>query len=342
MTSSRRLARTLLAFSALCAATATPALAQGYGGGFYNSPPPPPAFGFGRPLPPGEIRDLLEDDGYEVAGPLRFAGSTYEVDAIDEDGRRVRLSVDAFRGRVLERRLAGRPIGRPYDEIEIDPVPSRRQAGRPGPLDEMPEAELRRRGEYIGPGPGGLPPGVGAPDRLGGLSPAEPTPRLDPIRPVEIAPVAPLPAPSDPRLAPSETRRAAVPSAPSATEPTPPREAGRNEPVFGTNPGAAKPAARPQPPRSANVAPREPEPKPAVSATPPAPVPPATPPATVTVAPKPEGPTAAKPEGPTAADAANRASRPVRVIEGVTPVPGGQAGTAPQNQLAAQPKPPGQ
>jgi hypothetical protein len=329
----RRLACTLLAAFALGPLAGWPAAAQGFGG--YNSPPPPAVFGYGRPLPPGEIRDLLEEDGYEVAGPIRLYGSTYDVDAVDEDGRRVRLSVDALRGRVLERRLAGRPLARPYDEIEIDPAPPRRQAGRPSPFDEMPEEELRRRGELVRPDrPGGLPPGPGAPDRLGGAGPIDAMPRLEPIRPVEVAPVAPLPAPTDTRLAPTENRRAAVPAGPTAPDPTPPREAGRNEPVFGTNPGAAKPAARPQAPRSANVPPREPDPKPAASAT----ETPASVAAPKVAAPKTELP---KTEAPAAAEAASRPNRTVRVIEGVTPVPG-QAGTAPQNQLAAQPKQPGQ
>ncbi|MBV9078430.1 MAG: hypothetical protein JO048_13205, partial [Methylobacteriaceae bacterium] len=132
-----------VALAAALLVPALPAAAQPYGYGYYNAPPPLAGFepGYARPLPPREIRDRLEDDGYELVGPLRLVGATYEVVARDEDDRRVRLVVDAFRGRILDRRLAYAPEG----------PPEAARPGRFGPPEEMPEAELRRRGELRPP-----------------------------------------------------------------------------------------------------------------------------------------------------------------------------------------------
>lgn len=133
-----------------------------------------------RPLSPREIRLSLEDRGYDVLGPPRFRSGPglYIADAIDRRGRRVRVTLDAFDGSLVERvvverdrrrferddeewRPAPRP-GRPrFEDRDDDAVdwgeeiarrprsmvepPRQRFASRPEPREAVPDARLPNR-----------------------------------------------------------------------------------------------------------------------------------------------------------------------------------------------------
>ena len=338
-------ARTWLAAALLTVGAAGPAAAQWFDGPprpyMYNRPPP--IVRDARPLPPYAIVERLEEQGYENVGRPRFDGSVYEIEATGLSGARVRIVVDAFRGNVVERyavsRAPRRPDFGPRDWAEEDrgwfgnnvrppeEMAPRRYSNRPGPDDDLqdfldrPARPLERRPEL---------------DARIDVAPL-------PERRIETRPEQP------PRSAdqPGE-RQAARPDAAARPETAPPaaKVDGLN-PDAGKSPDAAKPAplrnneraSRPEPNRQHEAARTEPnrskpgKPTPpqegSAAVSPPAPAPAVTPPA----APPAEKPavTAEKPaEKPaTPAEAGPRPDRPVRVIQGVTPM----------NPEAATPKP---
>lgn len=302
------------------AAGATAAEAQFYGGyppayGYYNAPPPPEPYvdsrpyGQPRPLSPRAVVDRLDELGYEDIGRPIFSGTLYTVDATSPGGRRERVVVDAIRGAILNRTALGAPAfrGRDEDAFDEDRPIRRRYGGRP--LDtETFDDDIPPRGRL-------------APDQ----DPRFEAPPRDAARPPDerVVPGRALPAPADPRLAPGE--RADRPFEGRSTG----REAARTEPAparpYGTNPEGEKPArkkpAEQQARRPQNPAAEESR-KPPVSPTPGAPP-----------------PKADAPAGKATADADKpRPNRPVRVIEGVTPM-----GTPPASgaaQLDRLPEPP--
>lgn len=210
-----------------------PAAAQPYGGygygapymyntptpyPYYGGPPQPAPYRAARPLRPGAIVDQLEDQGYEDIGRPRPYGGTYVVDATAPGGGRVRLSVDAVRGVILNRVALADPRLRGDEEDD----------------DEDRPPAVRYGAQPVFPSPYGAPgasrDGLPAPVPQG--------------REAARTPVAPppsegaLPNPADPRLAPGPTegrpvRREATRSESPAVRP------------FGSNPGGtAPPAAR--------------------------------------------------------------------------------------------------
>lgn len=277
----------------------SPAPAQFFG----NNVPGPPGFygsgpvfrGYQRPVPPDDVVDRLEDNGFEDVSRPRFDGSNYLVDATDPRGRRIRLVVDAFRGAIVDRYAVGR-------------------------------AETDDQRGWFGNN-------VRPPDG----SPAERSARVDPPRPIEIAPLdAPRPLPEAPRPAVRQPAppRAGQDRAASLPKPVRPAEAAPSGSVDGGNPDALKGEQR-RP--SAAVVPTPPASPPAATpAAPPVPAPSpvaAVPSEPARPAPKVETLSPVRPLRPQAApDAAaplpnersqtNRTDRPVRVIGGVTPVPG--------------------
>jgi hypothetical protein len=97
----RLLAGALLAGAFLTGLSATPASAQFFAPFYY--------FG-ARPLElsPRDVLDVVREEGYRRAGNLQQRGDYYYVDAVDGDSYRVRLTVDAFHGRILGGRVLGR------------------------------------------------------------------------------------------------------------------------------------------------------------------------------------------------------------------------------------------
>lgn len=288
-----------IALAAASCLAAAPASAQWYGG-YYNAPPSPygyGGYGYARPLPPDEIVDRIEDQGFEDVRRVRLEGSVYVAEATSEGGIRTRVTVDAYRGRILDRRpaLAGYPGGP--------------RAG--SPYEEMPESEMRRRGIVPGPGPGvpGSAPG-GAPFREAARPPV-PVP-VAPISPVETPPGGnALPAPADPRLAPNGAAR-------GETRREPKREAARSSgEVDGVNPDSRPSRAAPKPNGGGSAARAAPTAR------------------TSPAAPAPEVQPRVPAETTPPAEAENRPARPVRVIGGVTQMgtpPAGERGAPPANQ----------
>lgn len=314
------------------AAAASPALAQWWGSSegryIYNTPEPP--YGYGRnerPLHRDDIVDRLEDQGFEEISRPRLQGSTYIVEVVGPRGVPMRLVVDAFTGRILQRVAVGDPGAR-LEEPDVGeaPAPNRGPAGRAdlgrSPYDEMPNAPRYRTGE---------PEQLGAPARREPAAPREPARPIETSR-IDSAPLAPLPTeparPADRRLAPDSGPEARNP--PTAPEPT--REASRpaastaargsQTGIYGVNPGRS---GSPQTDRGDATASRQQKPAPAPAA-----------PKTTPAAPAPAAalPAPAKPATPTTATAeADAPRKPVRVIEGVTPMTGAQSSPAPQNNV---------
>jgi hypothetical protein len=298
----RRRADVLLLAGLALSGLAGPAAAQWYGRpyGYGYGYPPPPGYDPREAdfLSPGEIVDRVEAAGFDVLGRPRYTGRDYVVEATTRSGARVRLVVDAVRGRILTRTALGRD---PTEEADVDDLFATRgprygavPRGSPSPYDEMPAAA--------------------APERR---APAREASRSEPG---PARPEGALPAPSDPRLAPrtgsgpaaAPERRSEEPGQRSAAVPVEPGQ------VQGLNPdrAPAKPKAKPATPKSAaavpNARPAAPE-KPATAAAAPAEAAPAEP------------------------------RKPVRVIEGVTPMTGGgqQSQPAPLNNVdVAKPAPP--
>lgn len=254
-----RLRPPVIVIAAASCLAAAPASAQFFGG-YYNAPPSPygyGGYGYARPLPRDEIVDRIEDQGFEDVRRVRLEGSVYVAEATSEDGIRTRVTVDAYRGRVLDRRpvLAGYPGG----------------ARGGSPYEEMSESEMRRRGMMPGPGPGV--PGA-APFREAARPPAPVTQNY----PVETPPGGgTLPAPADPRLAPNGAVRADTPrreprreasrssgdvdgvnpdARPSRTAPKGGGSAARAEPKTRTSPAVPVPAVQP-PAAAESTAPAE-------------------------------------------------------------------------------------
>lgn len=296
----------VFALAAASSLAAVPASAQFFGG-YYNAPPSPygyGGYGYARPLPPDEIVDRIEDQGFENVRRVRLEGSVYVAEATSEGGIRTRVTVDAYRGRVLDQRpvLAGYPGG----------------ARGGSPYEEMSESEMRRRGIVPGPGPvmPGLRPGVlGPPSGAAPFREAARPYAPVPTSPAEAAPGSArpdgaLPAPADSRLAPSGGARSETPRR------EPKREAARSSgDVDGVNPDNHPARTSPKAGGSASRA----EPRTRTSPAAPAP------------AVQPTAP--AEPAAP--AEAANRPAKPVRVIGGVTQMsepPKGERGAPPANQ----------
>ena len=64
---------------------------NGYGGGY----------GYGV-LPPYEIVRYLHQSGFSYISPPALAGRFYQVKALDPNGRKVKLYVDAYSGRIAK------------------------------------------------------------------------------------------------------------------------------------------------------------------------------------------------------------------------------------------------
>ncbi|WP_375460329.1 hypothetical protein [uncultured Enterovirga sp.] len=323
------LARPALCLAALSAATA--AQAQFYGGyppagyppayGYYNAPPPPEPYYEGRPyagprvISPRAVVDRLEDLGFDDIGRPHFSGTLYTVDATGPGGARQRLVVDAVRGAILNRTALGGPAYRDRDDDDRDEDRSFRRRFGGAPSEALPYAGER------GPAPR---PRFGPdedPAYRGGRREAARTPDSS------ARPGRALPAPADPRLAPSgPADRADRPFEGSCNG----REAARTEPTptkpYGTNPEGADRATKRKPTEQQARRPQNPA---ADEARKPA----ASPAAPVDSAPKADAPT-----GQSTADAKPRPNRPVRVIEGVTPM--GASPSSGVAQLDNLPEPP--
>lgn len=82
--------------------------------------------GYREILPRGEVRYILRQHGFAMHGPLRRNGRVYVVDVANPRGVRMRVIVDAFSGRIVQRFVQGGPprpprnIGRRYSSVQPD------------------------------------------------------------------------------------------------------------------------------------------------------------------------------------------------------------------------------
>ena len=101
----------IAALAALCAGFSgllpAPAAAQFFGWMGYR----PFEYGFqdDAPLSGGAIRGILQRQGYRLTGPLQRNGDVILADVSDGRGRQLRLIVDMYEGRVLQRFLSAEP-----------------------------------------------------------------------------------------------------------------------------------------------------------------------------------------------------------------------------------------
>lgn len=194
-----------------------------------------PGYRDALPLDRADIRAILARRGYRLDAPMARDNDVFIVQAIDPAGRRLRLIVDAFDGRILRRyeaNLSAPPPppqrGRNFEDDYFD-APARPPRDVPAERFARPEVEP----EVI--------PGVGPSPRTR----PEPPPRKPATARAEPKPAAPKP-----------------PVAQKPAEPAKPVETARPEPA----PKAEEPkeAARPSPPakpQQAEAAPPKPEEK---------------------------------------------------------------------------------
>ena len=73
-------------------------------------------------MSPRQIVGMLEDDGYELRGPMLRRGDVYVCDVVSVSGQPVRLIVSARDGHVLQRFAERAPRWREYGESEVPRV----------------------------------------------------------------------------------------------------------------------------------------------------------------------------------------------------------------------------
>lgn len=291
-----------------------------------------------EPMPPQAVARIVARQGFTGFAPPRLAGDVYVVQAIDEDGARVRLVIDAYSGRILRPLTASRDIEPP------------RPARRLRPWDYTPEPDVEEEREV---------------ERYRERRWSRED--LVPPRPIGRAPSSDLPLSREAEI--DLDRETVEPFRPRAIEREqrpeprgePPRRAARVEPPAREPAAPARPRAAPASPAApapsvqtpARPAETKPEGKPAATAAVPAPaapkedVPPATPaaparadkaepatpaPAALQPAPAQQPPAAQATATQKTEQPAETGSTPpskVRVIGGVAPV-------VPQNSAAAE------
>jgi hypothetical protein len=226
-------------------------------------------FGFGSygDLSPRQIAGILEDEGYELNGPMVRRGDVYVCDAVSVTGRSERLIVDAHRGRVIQRFAVGQRR-RPDEGDSYGYRDSRGDEGQRGSDDERWSDDDRpsRHVEHYALGDPGRPDrratqdddDFAAPTPPARVPEAKPKPHVAKKHQEPAVGAAPSGSPG-----PEPSVAAVAPSAPS---PRPTVEGVKPSP----KPKPAVEAVKPQP-SVAVVAPSAPSPKPSVEMVKPAP-----------------------------------------------------------------------
>lgn len=189
-------------------------------------------------ISPRQVAVMLEDDGYQLRGPLTRRGDVYVCDAVSLSGRSVRLVLSAHDGHILER-FAAPPRWR---DAEEDDAPRMR---RSRDLDDDRDTEGRSRRRDMALGDLFTPP-----SRIygnDGVLSSKPTPPA-------TLPDAPLPKPK-PHAA-KKHKEPAVVKAP-APEPTPSAEAPKTDAGSSVAAVAPNPAPEPKKPAVEQVKPAE-------------------------------------------------------------------------------------
>ncbi len=216
-----RLARTVGALgllAAVCCVT-SPARAQLFGWWGYQP------FEISSPLAQGEIRRNLAQQGYRLVAPMQRNGRVLVADVTDGRGRALRLIVDRYDGRVVQRFINASSRG---DDITTRPLRERQQASRDDNEDVTPATQPNK---YVAPQKP-RPTVQARPKRqTAATAPARTPPRAEPTDAATAAPREPSVAASpSAAVAPSV---AAAPSPPVQTaKPASPAKSGPAKPGY--------------------------------------------------------------------------------------------------------------
>jgi hypothetical protein len=235
--------RRLLAGAALAFwLAAGPASAQWFGG-----------YSDDAPIPPQGITRMLASRGFSDVTRPRFDGEVYRVDATNRFGERVRITVDAFDGDIIDRKRLAR-----MDEPFGGPLLPPQNVGRGGPMIEEPIAPPRP-----------APVETLRPDKPGGprqqqAARSEPSQQIRkptslPPRPSEAQPAQPRvvpPAVAAPKRDVLKAKPVETVAAPT-TAPKPVRVIGGVTPLNPAQPATAQPAS-PESPATPDAAPETP------------------------------------------------------------------------------------
>lgn len=263
---------------------ATPALAQWYGG------PGPwgPSFGAesgARPIPPRAIAAGLQRRGYSPLARPRLTGDVYVVDAVTPRGEEVRLVVDAFDGRVVDRSRIAEALVPPRN-VGRDPGAEAYPSGPPE-MPMGPPPARRRAARVEPPPPGPIAPSLDAPIEVTPGAPLT-APAPAPVVQQPLPPPSPEPKATAAIAAPPPPAAAPVPAAgPRLEESAKPARSRAGTPASARSAPAPAPEAKPAPEKAPSVA---------AAASPP----------------------------PSVAETQPNPHRRVRVIQGVTTVPSAQ------------------
>jgi hypothetical protein len=205
------------------------------------------------PIPPQGIARMLASRGFSDVTRPRFDGEVYRVDATNRFGERVRITVDAFDGDIIDRKRLAR-----MDEPFGGPLLPPQNVGRGGPMIEEPPLPPRTAPiETLRPDK----PAAFRQQQAARTEPSQPLrkPTSLPPRPSEAQPAQPRVAPPAvaapkrdvPRAKPVET--AAAPAAASK----PVRVIGGVTPLNPAQSATAQPAS-PEPPATPEATPETP------------------------------------------------------------------------------------
>jgi hypothetical protein len=206
------------------------------------------------PMPPGAAARIAARHGFTGLSAPRLAGDVYIVQAIDEDGARVRLVIDAYSGRLLRPRGASVEFAPPRPGRRLRPwdyTPDDEEDEEPAPVERFGDRRWSR--ETLVPP---RPIGRERPPELPLSREAEIDLDREPAQSFRPAPVERERRPSEARSEP--TRRAARidPSAPEATAPA---QAARPRGTSRALPSAPAPAVETPAPPAASEAGKKPD-----------------------------------------------------------------------------------
>ena len=213
---------------------AAPASAQWFGG-----------FEADAPIPPQGVVRMLVGRGFSEVTRPRFDGEVYHFEGTNRFGERVRLTIDAYDGDIVDRtRLAH--AGPPVEGSLVPPQNVGR--GRSEPQEPLPPSSVqveKPRTAKLGEPAGQQGPRSEPPVRKSAATRALPPPsEARPVQP-RVAPSAPAPAVAAPKPPPPNTSKSTETAATTAAPPV--RVIGGVTPLNLDQPGTTKPTT-PEPP----------------------------------------------------------------------------------------------
>ena len=150
-------------------------------------------------LPPHEVVTIVSSTGLEPVGRPVRQGPVYALRAVDPAGEEVRVVVDAYMGRIVK----VIPLSGPRYAMPLLRAPY----GRPPRPTAMVPGDEFDDFTPIGPGPGGVPPGVARAPRDPAARAGPPLPRPRPkVASTESPPAQPVTGAAAPRGSAKDTK----------------------------------------------------------------------------------------------------------------------------------------